>query len=112
MLPTSTAGLPVTIDVLLGPDEWNAGLRSDALAGLTATSRRLPPTWLHDDVGSVDYDEVTRLPECYPARSEQSFLDRHASEIVAAAAADTLVELGPGLSDKDPSAAGRHGSDG
>ena len=52
MSPT-TDTLPITIDVLLGPDEWNAGLRSDALAGLTAAPKTLTPTWLYDDAGSA-----------------------------------------------------------
>src|ERR1043165_7674432 len=75
MSPT-TDTLPITIDVLLGPDEWNAGLVSDALAGLTATPKTLTPTWLYDDTGSELYDTITRLPEYYPARTEQSILDR------------------------------------
>ena len=98
MSPTDT--LPITIDVLLGPDEWNAGLRSDALAGLTATPKTLTPTWLYDDTGSAFYDAITRLPEYYPARTEQSILDRWAPEMVAITGADTLVELGSGTSDK------------
>jgi len=99
MSPT-TDTLPITIDVLLGPDEWNAGLRSDALAGLTATPKTLTPTWLYDDTGSALYDTITRLPEYYPARTEQSILDRWAPEMVAISGADTLVELGSGTSDK------------
>jgi L-histidine Nalpha-methyltransferase len=99
MSPT-TDTLPITIDVLLGPDEWNAGLRADALAGLTATPKTLTPTWLYDDIGSALYDAITRLPEYYPARTEQSILDRWAPEMVAITGADTLVELGSGTSDK------------
>ena len=99
MSPT-TDTLPITIDVLLGPDEWNAGLRSDALAGLTASPKTLTPTWLYDDTGSALYDAITRLPEYYPARTEQSILDRWAPEMVAITRSDTLVELGSGTSDK------------
>ena len=99
MSPT-TDTLPITIDVLLGPDEWNAGLRSDALAGLTATPKTLTPTWLYDDTGSALYDAITRLPEYYPARTEQSILDRWAREMVAITRPDTLVELGSGTSAK------------
>jgi L-histidine Nalpha-methyltransferase len=99
MSPT-TDTLPITIDVLLGPDEWNAGLRADALAGLTATPKTLTPTWLYDDTGSALYDAITRLPEYYPARTEQSILDRWAPEMVAITGPDTLVELGSGTSDK------------
>ena len=99
MSPTADT-LPITIDVLLGPDEWNAGLRSDAFAGLTATPKTLTPTWLYDDTESALYDASTRLPEYYPARTEQSILDRWAPEMVAITGPDTLVELDSGTSDK------------
>lgn len=99
MSPTTDTP-PITIDILLGPDEWNAGLRSDALAGLTATPKSLTPTWLYDDTGSALYDAITRLPEYYPARAEQSILDSWAAEMVAITGPDTLVELGSGTSDK------------
>jgi len=99
MSPTTDI-LPITIDVLLGPDEWNAGLRSDALAGLTSIPKSLTPTWLYDDAGSALYDAITRLPEYYPARTEQSILDRWARSMVAITVPDTLVELGSGTCDK------------
>lgn len=90
----------VTVDVRLGANAWNDGLRADALAGLTATPKVLSPTWLYDDVGSALYDEITRVDEYYPARTELTILDRHADDLVAAADADTLVELGSGTSHK------------
>ena len=61
MSPT-TDTLPITIDVLLGPDEWNAGLRSDAFAGLTATPKTLTPTWLYDDTESALCDASRDCP--------------------------------------------------
>jgi L-histidine Nalpha-methyltransferase len=100
MSPAPTPTLPITIDVLLGPDEWNEGLRADALAGLTSTPKTLTPTWLYDDAGSALYDAITRLPEYYPARTEQSILDRWAPQMVDRVGADTLVELGSGTSEK------------
>ncbi|MEP7112844.1 MAG: L-histidine N(alpha)-methyltransferase [Ilumatobacteraceae bacterium] len=71
-LSLTTDTLPITIDVFLGPDEWNAGLRSDALAGLAATTKTLTPTWLYDDAGSVLYDAITRLPAYYPGLARNS----------------------------------------
>jgi L-histidine N-alpha-methyltransferase len=96
----STTTATVTVDVLLGPDEWRDGLLRDARAGLATRPRTLAPTWLYDEVGSALYDEITRLPEYYPARTERSILDRFAGEMILAADADTLVELGSGTSDK------------
>ena len=100
MSPTTADTSTITIDVLLGPHEWNTRLRADAHAGVTATPKTLPPTWLYDDTGSALYDAITRVPEYYPARTEQSILDRWAPEMVAITRPDTLVELGSGTSHK------------
>ncbi len=100
MSPIPNSYPAITIDVVLGPDGWNAGLRADALAGLTSSPKMLTPTWLYDDTGCRLYDEITRLPEYYPSRAEQSILLRWAPAIVSAAGADTLVELGSGTSAK------------
>ena len=62
--------------------------------------RRLPPVYFYDDRGSRLFDEITRLPEYYPTRSERSILDAHAGDIARGAGADTLVELGAGTCDK------------
>ena len=98
MSPTTTAGPP--IEVHLGPEQWARTLRAEAAAGLTAAPKQLAPTWLYDETGCRLYDEITRLPEYYPARTERSILTAAAAEIVEAAAADTLVELGSGTSEK------------
>ena len=97
-MPLSTPG--TAIEVHLGPDEWERSLRADALAGLTATPKVLPPTWLYDEVGCDLFDQITRLPEYYPTRAERSILQRRALEAAAIARADTLVELGAGTAEK------------
>jgi L-histidine N-alpha-methyltransferase len=75
-------------------------MAADAVAGLTATPKSLPPVWFYDEQGSVLFDEITRLPEYYPTRTERSILVAHAAEIVQTAGADVLVELGSGTSEK------------
>ncbi|MGY1624600.1 L-histidine N(alpha)-methyltransferase [Geodermatophilus sp. SYSU D00965] len=84
----------------LAPDEAAAALRADALAGLTATPKSLPPRWFYDARGSELFDEITRLPEYYPTRAERAILTASAGEIAAASGADVLVELGSGTSEK------------
>jgi L-histidine N-alpha-methyltransferase len=84
----------------LGPDDAAAALRSDALAGLTATPKKLPPRWFYDERGSELFDEITRLPEYYPTRAERAILEARAGEIATASGADVLVELGSGTSEK------------
>ncbi|WP_448626042.1 L-histidine N(alpha)-methyltransferase [Geodermatophilus sp. URMC 64] len=84
----------------LDPDDAAAELRADALAGLTATPKSLPPRWFYDERGSELFDRITRLPEYYPTRAERAILDTRAGEIAAASGADVLVELGSGTSEK------------
>ena len=77
-----------------------AALRADALAGLTATPKSLPPRWFYDERGSALFEEITRLPEYYPTRAERAVLELHGAEIAAASRAEVLVELGSGTSEK------------
>jgi L-histidine Nalpha-methyltransferase len=84
----------------LDPDDAAAALRADALAGLTATPKTLPPRWFYDQRGSELFDRITRLPEYYPTRAERAILAARSPEIAAAAGADVLVELGSGTSEK------------
>jgi L-histidine Nalpha-methyltransferase len=84
----------------LGPVDTAAALRADVLAGLTAVPKTLPARWFYDERGSELFDEITRLPEYYPTRTERGLLTAHAPEIAAASGADTLVELGSGTSEK------------
>ena len=77
-----------------------AALAADVRAGLAARPRSLPPKWFYDERGSQLFDEITRLPEYYPTECERALLREHAAEAAALTAADTLVELGSGTSDK------------
>jgi L-histidine N-alpha-methyltransferase len=88
------------VDTYLDPADLGAALRADARRGLTAAPKDLPPKWFYDDRGSELFDEITRLPEYYPTRTERSILLAHADDIVDASGADTLVELGSGTSEK------------
>jgi len=88
------------IDSYLDPAEFGTALRTDARRGLTATPKDLPPKWFYDDRGSDLFDQITRLPEYYPTRTERSILLDHADDIVRASGADTIVELGSGTSEK------------
>ncbi len=90
----------VKIDVHLGPDDLARALEADVRAGLTASPKTLPPKYFYDDRGSELFDEITRLPEYYPTRTERGILVEHAADIVARTKADTLVELGSGTSEK------------
>ncbi|WP_420121023.1 L-histidine N(alpha)-methyltransferase [Nakamurella sp.] len=84
----------------LPADFADRSLRADVIAGLTAPAKWLPPKWFYDKVGSELFEDITRLPEYYPTRSERAILAERAVEIVALAGTRTLVELGSGSSEK------------
>jgi len=89
-----------TIDNRLPADYRAASLRADALAGLTATPKSLPPKWFYDAQGSALFEKITELPEYYPTRAERAILRAVAPEVAALTGATTLVELGSGSSEK------------
>jgi dimethylhistidine N-methyltransferase len=90
----------IEIDRRLPEKFFEAALRADALAGLTARPKALPPKWFYDERGSELFDKITLLDEYYPTRAERSILTERAAEIAAATRATTLVELGSGTAEK------------
>src|SRR3954453_10457168 len=90
----------IELAIHLDPTSRRAALEDEVRQGLSSSPRTLSPVWFYDEVGSRLFDEITRLPEYYPTRTEQQILSDHADEIVAIAGADTLVELGSGTSEK------------
>jgi L-histidine Nalpha-methyltransferase len=89
-----------TIDVHLSPEDVQSQMRADALQGLQALEKSIPPVWFYDERGSRLFEEITQLPEYYPTRAERALLEAHALSIAQMAKADTLVELGAGACDK------------
>jgi len=89
-----------TIENRLPAGYRTASLRADALAGLTAMPKSLPPKWFYDAQGSALFEKITELPEYYPTRAERSILRAVAPQIAALTGAASLVELGSGSSDK------------
>ena len=87
-------------EVHLDPGALAAQLADDVRAGLTATPRTIPPKYFYDARGSRLFDEITRLPEYYPTRTERAILVDHAKEIALVTGARSLVELGSGTSEK------------
>ena len=75
-------------------------LAADVRSGLAADPPSIPPKWFYDEKGSLLFDEITRLPEYYPTRTEEQILTDHVDEIASLSAVETLVELGAGYSRK------------
>lgn len=102
-----------SLDNYLAADAAAQALRHDVRDGLTQSPKSLPPKWFYDSVGSDLFDQITRLPEYYPTRAEQSILDEVGGEIVERVRPGELVELGPGSARKthallDPMCADGH----
>lgn len=89
-----------SLDSHLEPTALRSALEADVRRGLTASPKTLPPKWFYDATGSRLFDEITRLPEYYPFRCEREIITERAAEIARLSAADTLVELGSGTSEK------------
>src|SRR3954453_15747244 len=88
------------MDVYLDPGALADQLATDVRAGLTATPKTLPPKYFYDARGSELFDEITRLPEYYPTRTERAILEPVAPQIAPEPRAETLIELGSGTSEK------------
>jgi L-histidine Nalpha-methyltransferase len=89
-----------TIDTHLSPDDVRRRMRADAIAGLRATKKSIPPVWFYDERGSQLFEQITQLPEYYPTRAERHLLETHGPAIAELSKADTLVELGAGACEK------------
>src|SRR5271169_2604205 len=92
--------MPVENRVQAHPGRYHDSLRADVRAGLTGMPKSLPPKYFYDERGSELFDEITRLEEYYPTRTERAILTAHAKQIASISAAETLVELGSGTSEK------------
>lgn len=97
--PARTRTEPLMID-LLGDRDWKAELVDDVRHGLTQRQKSLPPKWFYDDRGSELFAQITRTPEYYPTEAERGLLLANAVDLMVLSGADTLVELGSGISDK------------
>ena len=71
------------------------------LKGLSAPRKRLPCQYFYDVAGSELFEEITRLEEYYPTRTETAILRAHAPSIAGPSGRDAvLVEFGSGSSRK------------
>lgn len=91
--------MPDGSDLLARPSYPNVA--ADALAGLLAPRKTLPPKLFYDDEGCRLFARITELPEYYVTRTELSLLKRIAPEIGAFADSGTaLIEYGAGHEQK------------
>jgi L-histidine Nalpha-methyltransferase len=83
------------------PAEIELPFARDAVAGLTARPKRLPPKYFYDEEGARLFEEITALPEYYPTRCELAILRERAGAIAQFfPEGSALIEFGSGSSRK------------
>ncbi len=89
--------------VNLDEDGVDRAFRADVLQGLSEAQKAIPARWLYDDAGSQLFEDITRLPEYYPTRSEREILEACGAEFADLIGPDrAVVEFGSGSSVKTP----------
>ena len=81
------------------PDPRSELIR-DVRAGLASPPRHLSPKYLYDAEGSRIYEEITRLDEYYPFRTERGILTKNAGAIADASCPQVVIEFGSGAASK------------
>lgn len=75
----------------------------DVVAGLSQPRKVIPARYFYDRRGSELFEEITRLPEYYPTRTEIELLERHGGDIARLTGKRrVVVEFGSGSSTKTP----------
>jgi len=70
---------------------------ADIVAGLLQTPATIAPKYFYDARGSALFEEITRLPEYYPTRTENAIMAAHAQAMAQAVGPGrTVIELGAG----------------
>jgi dimethylhistidine N-methyltransferase len=79
----------------------DAGFFKEVLSGLSLPQKTLPSRFFYDQCGSDLFEEITKLPEYYPTRTELSLLRSCRSSLTSyLPPGSTVVEFGSGSSQK------------
>lgn len=77
--------------------------RADVIEGLRGPRRAIPARWFYDERGSELFDEITRLPEYYPTRTETAVLEQYRGDIARRVGQGVaVIEFGAGSATKTP----------
>jgi dimethylhistidine N-methyltransferase len=83
--------------------DTDPAFRTDVITGLSGARKAIPARWFYDRRGSELFEEITRLPEYYPTRTERALLEVYAPEVARIAGRGrAVVEFGSGSSAKTP----------
>ncbi len=71
-------------------------IRKEIIRGLTSKQKYISSKFFYDEKGSKLFEEITRLPEYYPTRTEKHILKGIAPELMGRFYETDIVELGSG----------------
>jgi len=80
------------------PDPFLADVRR----GMAQPQKAVPARWFYDHRGSQLFEDITRLPEYYPTRTEIGILQANAASVAESVGRRVVVEFGSGSSRKTP----------
>ncbi len=78
----------------------NPQMLAEVAEGLSQPQKELSPKYFYDQRGSELFEEITRLPEYYPTRTERGLLESWMPELIARLGSRALIELGAGSAEK------------
>jgi L-histidine Nalpha-methyltransferase len=70
--------------------------RNEIVAGLISKKRFVSSKFFYNEMGSELFEEITKLPEYYPTRTEKSILEDIAFELMNRNVAFEIIEMGSG----------------
>jgi len=76
----------------IGPDE----VVSEIVASLQAKQKSISSKYFYNKEGSILFEEITRLKEYYPTRTEKGILKQIAPDLMKRYGDYEIIELGPG----------------
>jgi L-histidine N-alpha-methyltransferase len=76
----------------IGPDE----VTGEIIMGLCADQKTISSKYFYNREGSMLFEEITRLEEYYPTRTEKGILRKIAPDLMKLYAGYEIIELGPG----------------
>ena len=95
-------GLPDDLNLIKSPNHHLQQSLKDAITeGFQKTPKSIPALFFYDTPGSQLFEEICKLPEYYPTRTEHKILTDNAQDIISTVSGEVeLVELGSGSSAK------------
>lgn len=69
---------------------------AEIVSGLESQQKSISSKYFYNKKGSLLFEEITRLKEYYPTRTEKGILEKIAPELMKQYGAYEIIELGPG----------------